>query len=84
MDIQTMKIDLIHWLTELQDQKVLEKLKAFNDQQEGLSESHQALLDDRIAAYKANPKNTLDWDEVMKELDKKQGVTRSSCFLKPV
>jgi hypothetical protein len=45
MDIQSIKVDLIHWLTELQDQSILEKLQVFKHQQEkGLSDAHKALL----------------------------------------
>lgn len=71
MDIQSIKIDLIHWLTELQDRKILEQLQAFKkSQEEGLSDSHKALLDERIAAYEKDPENVLNWDDVMKELEK--------------
>lgn len=70
MDIQSIKVDLIHWLTELEDRNLLEKLQAFKHQQEELSESHKALLDERIASYEKNPDNVLDWDDVMKGLEK--------------
>lgn len=71
MDIQAIKIDLIHWLTEVQDQSVLEQLQAFKAQQEkGLSDAHKALLDERIASYEKNPSDVLDWDNVMTELEK--------------
>ncbi|WP_162419124.1 addiction module protein [Cyclobacterium roseum] len=71
MDIQTIKVDLIHWLTELQDPKILEQLQALKHLQEGgLSNAHKALLDERIASYEKDPGRALDWDEVMKELEK--------------
>ncbi|MGY6742323.1 MAG: addiction module protein [Cecembia sp.] len=71
MDIQSIKIDLIHWLTELQDRKILEQLQAFKKSQDkGFSDSHKALLDERIAAFEKDPENVLDWDEVMKGLEK--------------
>lgn len=70
MDIQSIKVDLIHWLTELQDRAILEKLQAFKHQQERLGESHKAFLDERIASYEKSPDNLLDWDDVMKELEK--------------
>ena len=73
MDIQTIKVDLIHWLTELQDLTVLEKIHDLKQQQEGvLSDAHKVLLDNRIASYENAPDKVLDWDEVIKELD--QGV----------
>lgn len=31
MDINTIKIDLIHWLSELKDESVLKKLSAFKE-----------------------------------------------------
>ncbi|WP_114749607.1 addiction module protein [Pleomorphovibrio marinus] len=71
MDIQTIKVDLIRWLTELQDRTILEQLQAFKHrQEEGLSETHKALLDERIASYEKDPGKALDWDDVMKELEK--------------
>jgi len=71
MDTQSIKVELIHWLTELEDRSVLEQVQVFKQLQEGtLSAAHQALLDDRIASYEQNPGQSLDWDEVMKELSK--------------
>ncbi len=71
MDIQSIKIDLIHWLTELQDQTILEKIHAFKKQQQvKLSDAHKALLDERIASYEKNPDNVLDWNRVMKDIEK--------------
>jgi putative addiction module component (TIGR02574 family) len=71
MDIQSLKVDLIHWLTELQDQAILEQVQAFKHRQEvGLGEAHKALLDERIASYENDPTKVLLWDDVMKELEK--------------
>ncbi|MEQ8244535.1 addiction module protein [Fulvivirga sp.] len=70
MDIQTIKVDLIHWLTELQDRSVLEQLQLLKFQQETqLSDAHKALLDERIASYKNDPNDVLDWEEVMKDIE---------------
>lgn len=70
MDIQTVKLDLIHWLTELQDMSVLERLLAFKDHIEsGLSDSHKKLLDDRIAAWEQDPIKVLEWEDVKKEFE---------------
>ena len=69
MDIHAIKIDLIHWLTELQDYSTLKELLALKDQhQTNLSEAHKALLDERIASYHKDPKKALDWDDVVEEL----------------
>jgi putative addiction module component (TIGR02574 family) len=71
MDIQSIKVDLIHWLTELQDRSVLEQLQALKHQQEeGLSDAHKTLLDERIASYEKDPAKVLDWNDVMKEIGK--------------
>lgn len=34
-----------------------------------LSKAHKKLLDSRLAKYKKNPKNLLDWDKVQNELE---------------
>ena len=73
MDIQSIKVDLIHWLTELQDRSILEKLQAFKKQQEAtLSDAHKTLLDERIVSYEKDPDNVLDWDHIIEEFDKDQ------------
>jgi hypothetical protein len=70
MDIQSIKLDLIHWLTELQDRSALEKLVAFKDHLDGgLSDSHKKLLDDRIASWEEHPSNLLEWEDIMKEFE---------------
>lgn len=77
MDIQSIKIDLIQWLTELQDKSILEQLQAFKHRQEKvLSEGHKALLDDRIASYEKDPEKVLNWDDLMKEMEREIRVTR--------
>lgn len=71
MDIQAIKIDLIHWLTGVEDIVTLKKLQAFKQLQEsGLSDAHKALLDERMASYESDTNNVLDWETVMKELEK--------------
>ena len=71
MDIQSIKIDLINWLTAVDDVVLLKKLQAFKKQQETqLSEAHRALLDERIASYESNPSNVIDWETISKELEK--------------
>jgi putative addiction module component (TIGR02574 family) len=71
MDIQSIKIDLIHWLTGMDDIVLLKKLQAFKKLQETqLSEAHRALLDERIASYESNPSNVIDWETISKELEK--------------
>lgn len=77
MDIQSIKIDLIHWLTELEDISVLEKLQSFKNQREGsLSKAHKDLLDGRITSYQENPDSLIDWDDMVKELDDRLGGIR--------
>lgn len=70
MDIKSTKIDLIKWLTEIQDTSILEKVRAFKEQAENLSDEQSILLNDRIEQYGKNPENVLDWDEVISDLEK--------------
>ncbi len=73
MDIQSIKVDLIHWITKLEDRKVLEQMQAYKHrQEEGLSKAHKALLDERIASYEKDSSNVLDWDDVMKDIENGQ------------
>jgi len=34
-----------------------------------LSEEHKKILDERLANYKSDPDNLLDWDDVKKDLE---------------
>ena len=71
MDIQAIKIDLIHWLTGVDDLVLLQKLQALKKLQESrLSEAHKNLLDERMASYQKDPNNVMDWEELSKELEK--------------
>ena len=73
MDIQSIKVDLIDWITKLEDRKVLEQIQAYKYRQgEGLSKAHKALLDERIASYEKNPSKVVDWSDVMKEIESSQ------------
>ena len=73
MDIRSLKIDLIHWLTELKDTRILEQLQSIKELQEygsPLSKSHQNILDERIEQYEPSPEDVLDWKEVQREIEK--------------
>ncbi len=52
MDIQAIKIDLIHWLTELQDPDILQQLntiKSGQDWWDQISEEERSAIDEGIA-----------------------------------
>lgn len=70
MDIQTTKLDLILWLSQLQDASVLQKLQSVKEEHGfTLSEAQKNLLDERLESYKNNPDDLLDWDDLLKELE---------------
>ena len=64
MDIQAIKLDLINWLTDLQDEKVISLLKTIKDDRENdldtLLENNaslQKLLDNRLQEDPADYEN---------------------------
>jgi putative addiction module component (TIGR02574 family) len=64
MDIQSLKIDLIHWLTELKDEEVLEKVQAIKDGQDyTLTPSQQEELDRRLERYERGEMKFKSWEE---------------------
>ncbi|GAB2624127.1 addiction module protein [Belliella aquatica] len=72
MDIQTIKLDLILWLSQLQDASVLQKLQSVKEEHGfTLSEAQKNLLDERLESYRNNPDDLLDWDDLLKELEDK-------------
>jgi putative addiction module component (TIGR02574 family) len=64
MDIQSLKIDLIHWLTQLKDRTVLEKIQAIKEG-EGydLSPAQQQELDKRLERYEKGDMRFKSWEE---------------------
>lgn len=74
MDVQSIKIDLIHWLTELQDKSILKKLQGLKEQQEssfGLSEEQKKELDSRLERYEKGEMKFSSWDSVKDRIRKR-------------
>lgn len=70
MDIQTIKLDLILWLSQLQDASVLQKIQTVKEEHGfTLSEVQNSLLDERLESYKNNPDELIDWEDLLKELE---------------
>ena len=64
MNIQTLKIDIIHWLTELKDKDVLEKVYALKEEANiELSPAQQTELDKRLKKYEQGEMKFKSWDE---------------------
>ena len=67
MDVQSVKIDLIQWLTELQDKSVLKKLQVLKEQQESsfeLSAEQRSELDGRLEKYENGEMEFSPWETV--------------------
>lgn len=67
MDVQSVKIDLIHWLTELQDKAVLQQLQGLKEQQESsfeLNTEQKEELDGRLEKYENGEMKFSTWDTV--------------------
>jgi putative addiction module component (TIGR02574 family) len=73
-DIQTLKIDLIHWLTELHDETILMKLEGLKREQEEnfeLSISHKKELDERLNKYETGEMKFSSWSTVKERIRKR-------------
>ena len=71
MDIQSIKVDLIHWLTELQDQSVLEQIQGLKEQQESsfeLNAEQTKELDSRLEKYENGEMKFSPWDKVRERI----------------
>lgn len=68
MDIQSLKIDLIHWLTELKDTAVLEKIIAIKEEADGLTASQHAELDRRLEKYDKGEMYFKSWEEAKESI----------------
>lgn len=65
MDIQSLKIDLIHWLTQLKDKSILEKVHAIKEEVEhiGLARSQHEELEKRLDKYERGEMEFKTWEE---------------------
>lgn len=71
MDVQSVKIDLIHWLTELQDKSLLKQLQGLKEEQESsfeLSEEQNKELDSRLEKYENGKMKFSQWDDVKERI----------------
>jgi putative addiction module component (TIGR02574 family) len=72
MDIQSLKIDIIHWLTQLQDKNILEKINAIKEE-EGyeLTSAQRAELDKRLEKYGRGEMKFRTWEETKASIRKR-------------
>jgi hypothetical protein len=72
MDMQSLKIDIIHWLTELTDKNVLEKIDAIKKETElDLSQSQQVELEKRLKKYELGEGEFKSWEETKVSIRKR-------------
>ena len=67
MDTKSVKIDLIHWLTELHDTSILKELQILKDRHKEtyqLSTDQEKELDIRLEKYEAGEMKFSSWDTV--------------------
>lgn len=67
MDVKSVKIELIHWLTELEDKSVLEQIQVLKDKQESsfeLNAEQRKELDSRLEKYENGEMKFSTWDTV--------------------
>ena len=72
MDIQTLKIDIIHWLTQLNDKNVLEKIQALKKEEDiELSSDQQVELEKRLNKYERGEMKFKSWEETRASVKKR-------------
>lgn len=69
MDMQSVKLDLIHWLTELQDTTMLKTLQRLKETGEGkLTKAQQEDLQDRLNRYESGELTFTPWKEAKERI----------------
>ncbi len=72
MDIQSLKIDIIHWLTQLKDKNVLEKIQAIKEEEDiELSPDQKVELDKRLKKYATGEMKFKSWEETKASIRKR-------------
>lgn len=67
MDVAALKLDLIHWLTQIQDKELLKKIQLLKEGIENeseLSEDQLLELDQRLEKYEAGQMDFSSWEDV--------------------
>ena len=70
MDLQAEKLDLIHWLTQLSDKKIISKISALRNEKlhPSLTKVHKNILDERLINHQENPESGSTWEEVKQRI----------------
>jgi putative addiction module component (TIGR02574 family) len=68
MDFQSLKIDLIHWLTEIKDEVVLEKVNALREEYSNLTETQKTEIDRRLDKYQRGEMEFSSWENVKEKV----------------
>lgn len=72
MDIQSLKIDIIHWLTELTDKNVLEKINTIKKETElELTSLQQLELEKRLEKFELGETELKSWEETKENVRKR-------------
>ncbi|WP_026904598.1 addiction module protein [Pedobacter glucosidilyticus] len=73
MDIQSLKINIIHWITELEDEKLLQEIQDIKQNRDisFISTVQQEELDTRIDEYLKGKTEFRTWDEVKANIRKR-------------
>lgn len=75
MDTQSIKIDLIHWLTELQDKSILKELQILKESHKEsfqINAAQKKELDIRLEKYESGEMKFSSWDSVKDRIRTKE------------
>ncbi len=71
MSIDSAKIDIIQWLTQINDKEILAKIQAIKNEDDNLLSAFQkAELNHRIAKYEKGGMKFKSWNEVKRTIRK--------------
>lgn len=64
MDVLARKLSIIERITQIESEDLLEQVDALLNQSATLTQVHQEIIDERLAAHRANPETGSPWEEV--------------------
>lgn len=73
MNIQALKIDIIHWLTELRDERILQKIQEIREDTDSisLSAAQEKELNLRLKEYESGASELISWKEARSNIKKR-------------
>jgi len=73
MDLGAEKLNLIQWLAQLSDEKIISKIKAIRNEKANstLTSVHKNIIEERLISHEESPESGSSWQEAKQRIASK-------------